>query len=102
MILMSNTLMAIGYVLGALLDIYFWVVLIAAILTWVRPDPYNVIVRTLRSLTEPVYYRIRKALPFVYTSGIDFSPLVVMIAIQLVNQIVVTSLLQYAQKLALS
>ncbi len=102
MILMSNTLMAIGYVLGALLDIYFWVVLISAILTWVRPDPYNVIVRTLRSLTEPVYYRIRKALPFVYTSGIDFSPLVVMIAIQLVNQIVVTSLLQYAQKLAMS
>lgn len=96
MIIFSNTLSAIAIVVGSLLKIYFWVVVISAILSWVRPDPYNPIVRTLRTLTEPVYFRVRKLLPFTYASGIDFSPLIVLLAIELVDRIVVNSMLQYA------
>lgn len=96
MIIFSNTLSAIAIVVGSLLKIYFWVVVISAILSWVRPDPYNPIVRTLRTLTEPVYFRVRKLLPFTYASGIDFSPLVVLLVIELVDRIVVNSMLQYA------
>lgn len=96
MIVLANTLSAIALVLGSLLNIYFWIVVIAAVLTWVRPDPYNPIVRTLRLLTEPVFYRVRKWLPFTYTSGLDFSPLVVLLAIELINRIVIASLAQYA------
>ncbi|WP_165176070.1 YggT family protein [Desulfovibrio sp. ZJ369] len=96
MIILANTLSAIALVLGSLLNIYFWIVIIAAVLTWVRPDPYNPIVRTLRLLTEPVFYRVRKWLPFTYTSGLDFSPIVVLLAIELVNRIVIASLAQYA------
>ena len=96
MIVLANTLSAIALVLGSLLNIYFWIVVIAAVLTWVRPDPYNPIVRTLRLLTEPVFYRVRKWLPFTYTSGMDFSPVVVLLAIELINRIVIASLAQYA------
>lgn len=96
MIILANTLSAIALVLGSLLNIYFWIVIIAAVLTWVRPDPYNPIVRTLRLLTEPVFYRVRKWLPFTYTSGLDFSPIVVLLVIELVNRIVIASLAQYA------
>ncbi len=102
MILFANTLNAIAMVLGSLLNIYFWVVLISALLSWVRPDPYNPIVRTLRALTEPVYYRVRKLLPFTYTSGMDFSPIVVLIVIQLMDNIVVSSMRQYANSLLMS
>ena len=90
---------AIALVLGSLLSLYFWIVIIAAVLTWVRPDPYNPIVRTLRALTEPVFYRVRKWLPFTYSSGMDFSPVVVLLAIELFNRIVITSLAQYAMTL---
>ncbi|MEG2172490.1 MAG: YggT family protein [Desulfovibrionaceae bacterium] len=99
MIIFANTLSAIAIVAGVLLKLYFWVVVISALLTWVRPDPYNPIVRTLRTLTEPVYYRIRKVLPFTYASGIDFSPLIVLLAIELVDRIIVASMLQYAATL---
>ena len=95
MIVLANTLSAIALVLGSLLNIYFWIVIISAVLTWVRPDPYNPIVRTLRLLTEPVFYRVRKWLPFTYTSGLDFSPVVVLLAIELINRIVIASLAQY-------
>ena len=96
MIVVANTLSAVALVLGSLLSLYFWIVIIAALLTWVRPDPYNPIVRTLRTLTEPVFYRVRKLLPFTYSNGMDFSPVVVLLAIELFNRIVIASLAQYA------
>ena len=89
MIILANTMSAVAMILGSLLSLYFWIVIIAAVLTWVRPDPYNPIVRTLRALTEPVFYRVRKWLPFTYTSGMDFSPVVVLLCIELFNRIVV-------------
>ncbi|BAV91699.1 YggT family protein [Candidatus Desulfovibrio trichonymphae] len=96
MIVLANTLGAVAMVLGSLLNLYFWVVIIAAVLTWVRPDPYNPVVHTLRLLTEPVFYRVRKWLPFTYMSGLDLSPVVVLLAIELVNRIVIASMAQYA------
>lgn len=60
---LGNILFAVARVLDTLLTLYFWVVIISALLTWVRPDPYNPVVRTLNALTEPVLYRIRKWLP---------------------------------------
>lgn len=99
MIIFANTLSAVAMVAGSLLRVYFWVVVISAVLSWVRPDPYNPVVRTVRTLTEPVYFRVRKLLPFTYTSGIDFSPLVVLLAIELLDRIVVNSMLQYATTL---
>ena len=96
MIVLANTMSAIAMILGSLLNLYFWIVIIAAVLTWVRPDPYNPIVRTPRALTEPVFYRVRKWLPFTYTTGMDFSPVVVLLSIELFNRIVVASLAQYA------
>jgi len=100
MIVLSNTLGAVAMVLGSLLNIYFWIVIIAAVITWVSPNPYNPIVRGLRMLTEPVFYRVRKWLPFTYAAGIDFSPVAVLIAIELANRIVVKSLAEYAVHLA--
>lgn len=99
MIALSNALSALAFVLNSVLDIYFWVVIVAALITWIKPDPYNIIVRTLRRLTEPVFYQVRKWLPFTYTSGIDFSPVVVLLAIEFLNRFVVRSLAQYAQHL---
>ena len=100
MIVLPNMMKAIAVVLDTVLTIYFWIVIISAVLSWVRPDPYNPVVRTLYALTEPVYFRVRKYLPFTYIGGIDFSPIVVLLAIKLVEIAVVNSLYQYALRLA--
>ena len=99
MFVLGNVLFALARVLDTLLSLYFWVIIISALLTWVRPDPYSPIVRTLNRLTEPVLYRVRKWLPFTYISGLDLSPVVVLIVIQLIQAIVVRSLFQYAAML---
>jgi len=100
MIILPNLIKAIAVVLDTVLTLYFWIVIVSALLSWLRPDPYNPVVRALYALTEPVYYRIRKLLPFTYMAGIDLSPIVVLLAIKLVDIAVVNSLYQYALRLA--
>jgi len=41
------------------LDIYTWVIIAAAVISWVTPNPYNPVVRLLRRVTEPVLAPIR-------------------------------------------
>jgi len=83
MIIVTTLVSVIGWMLSA----YMWVVIISALITWVNPDPYNPIVRFLRNATEPVFYRIRRWLPFVVVGGFDLSPILVIVAIQLITRI---------------
>jgi YggT family protein len=77
-----------------LLDIYKWVIIAAALVTWVSPDPRNPIVMILRQITEPVLAPARRLLPPWRTGGLDFSPLIVIFAIQLVEWVLPRLLLQ--------
>lgn len=60
--------------------LYKWVVIISAILSWVRPDPYNPIVQMLHRLTDPVYAQIRRFIPTV-VGGLDLAPLILIFAL---------------------
>jgi YggT family protein len=82
MIVISAVLAAVLYVVNALITVYFFILLASCLISWVNPDPYNPVVRVLRNLTEPVLWRVRKWLPFTYKSGLDFSPVVVMVLLQ--------------------
>src|SRR6056297_1983976 len=94
--ILANFLQAIASVLNTVLTLYFWIVIISALLTWVNPDRYNPIVRILRNLTEPVFYRVRRWVPFTYMGGIDLSPIVVLLAIQFIKIFLVQTLYQSA------
>ena len=73
--------------LTMLINIYIWIIIIAALLSFVNPDPYNQIVQAIRKLTEPVFAFVRQKMPFVVVSGIDLSPIVVIFALNLLEAI---------------
>jgi YggT family protein len=83
----------IGF-LGWLLGLYSWVIIAAAQITWVSPDPRNPIVMFLRQVTEPVLAPVRRLLPPWKTGGLDFSPLIVILAIQFVERVILPGLLR--------
>ena len=62
-------------VILSIIFLYKWVIIISAILTWVRPDPYNPIVQMLYRLTEPAYAFVRRYIPTV-VGGMDLAPLI--------------------------
>jgi len=82
MSIFSSLFGALIGIVNILLWAYLWIVIISALLSWVRPDPYHPIVRFIRAMTEPVFYRIRRALPFVMVGGFDLSPIVVLLVIR--------------------
>jgi YggT family protein len=98
MFVVGNLLSAVVTVLDMVLYLYMWIVIIAALLSWVNPDPYNPIVQFLRKVTEPVFYPIRRMMGG-YGMGIDLSPLVVIFVIYLLRLGVVPSLREIAMRM---
>jgi YggT family protein len=98
MFVVSNFLIAIATILNYGLTIYMYIIIARAIISWVNPDPYNPIVRFLNSVTEPVLFRIRRRLPLFF-GGMDFSPIIVILAIIFIQTFVVQSLFQMATRL---
>src|SRR5215510_6934320 len=97
MFVLANFLFAAASVLGMVITLYIYVIIARAIISWVNPDPRNPIVRFLYNATEPVLYRVRRALPSV--GGIDFSPLVVIIGIYFLQGFLVASLRDVALRM---
>ena len=97
MLVFSNLLIAIAKVLDVVLVVFMCIAIARAILSWVSPDPYNPIVRFIHNITEPVLSQIRKRLP-VNFGGIDFSPILVLLAVIFLQQFVVQSLYDFAQR----
>jgi YggT family protein len=90
---MNALFYALVQTLHTVLNLYIWIVIIASLLSFVRPDPYNPIVQVLNRLTEPVLGFIRNKMPFVMFSGLDLSPLVVILGLQLVDNFMMRAVL---------
>ena len=67
-------------VILSIIFLYKWSIIISAILTWVRPDPYNPIVQMLYRLTEPAYALVRRYIPTVF-GGMDLAPIILIFAL---------------------
>jgi len=81
---------------GALLDVVlwilqgiWWIVIIAALVSWVNPDPRNPIVRFLWGVTEPMFRPFRRLVPPSRMGGIDISPLFVLGIIYLLRSFLI-------------
>ena len=97
MFVLGNFLIALAQVLNIALTIYLWVVIIGALISWVSPDPYNPIVQFLHRVTEPALRPIRRAVPPV--GGLDFSPLILILAIYFLQFFLVNTLVQLGRSL---
>ena len=90
MFIAGNLLEGIATVLHMVLEIYFWVIIARAVISWVNPDPYNPIVQFLQRVTDPVLYQIRKRLGM-GSMGFDFSPIIAILLIMFLQIAVVGS-----------
>jgi YggT family protein len=70
-----------------LIEIYIWIIIISAILSLLQVNPRQPAVEILKRLTEPVFGFVRQKLPFVVIGGIDLSPLVLIVGLQLLSSL---------------
>lgn len=95
---MFDPLLALARLLEIALQAYFWIIVARVVLSWVNADRFNPIVRFIYRVTEPVLRPIRERLP-TYQMGLDLSPLVVVVGLQILDWLVVGYVRQMASGL---
>ena len=73
----------LGSLFTGVIEIYIWVIIITALLSFVNPDPYNPIVQFLYRITNPAYSFVRSLIKTNF-NGLDLAPLIIIIALQVV------------------
>lgn len=96
--ILSTLFTAIANILSIIVNVYTWIIIAAALVSWVKPDPSSPIVQLLYRLTEPVYSFIRRYIKTNF-NGIDFAPLIVLLALQFLSQFLIRLLFVFAASL---
>ncbi|HIP18134.1 MAG TPA: YggT family protein [Sulfurovum sp.] len=90
---MNALIYSLVQLLHTVMTVYIWIVIISALLSFVRPDPNNPIVQILYRLTEPVYAVLRRKMPFLIQGGLDLTPLVIILGLQFLDTFMMRALL---------
>jgi len=98
----------IGYLAIAIIKIaslavnlYSMIVIAAAFMSWINPDPYNPIVKFIYGITNPIFKLTRKMLPAsISRYKIDLSPIAILITLSLIQSVILAPLYGFALKLA--
>lgn len=73
----------LGSLFTGIIEVYIWVIIITALLSFVNPDPYNPVVQFLYRITNPAYSFVRKLMKTNF-NGLDLAPLIIIVALQVV------------------
>ena len=96
--ILSTLFSAIANILSIIVNVYTWIIIAAALVSWVKPDPSSPIVQLLYRLTDPIYSFIRRYIKTEF-NGIDFAPLIVLLALQFLSQFLIRLLFVFAASL---
>ena len=102
MFILSNFLGALAQGLNVLITIYWWMIIIRAVVSWVNPDPRSPFMQILQRLTEPFLSAIRRRLPYKvgYALGFDISPLIAIFILMLLRGFLVKTLIDLSEKIS--
>ncbi|MDZ4164783.1 MAG: YggT family protein [Smithellaceae bacterium] len=86
-------LLGLANIINIAFNIYMWLIIIRALLSWVNPSPYNRLVRFIYRATEPVLAPLRRLAPL-RGLGIDISPILAIAAIMLFQNLLLSLMSQ--------
>jgi len=78
--------------------VVLWMIIIRAILSFVAPDPYNPVVQMLYRLSDPILKPFQRLIPPI--GGLDISPVVAVLALQLVRVLIAAPMVETAAAMA--
>ena len=95
MFVLGNLIGAVATVLDYVLNALAIILIVNALLSWVRPDPANPIVRFLDQISDAMCDPIRRLFPTV-VGGLDLAPMIALAAIWFLRMFAVNSLKELA------
>lgn len=85
-------------ILNGALTIYFWVIFARALFSWIRPNPFNPVVRIVYRLVDPVTRLISKIVPTRF-GMVDVAPFFLMLIIIFLQELLTRLILHLALRI---
>ncbi len=79
--------------LHLIITIYIWIIIASAIFSFLQLDPRQPLIEIVERMTQPAFSFIREKMPYVVISGIDLSPLVLLIGLEFLDNVLIGSVL---------
>ncbi len=96
-------IISLAKIVQLLAEMYVFVIAASVLISWIGADPYNPIVRFVRQMTEPVFSRFRRYVPkALFRTGMDFTPVLVLILLIFIENFVVNVLFELGQSLLMN
>ena len=92
MFIVNNFFTALASIVYYAIELYIYVIIARALISWVNADPWNPIVQFLTRATETALAPIRRLIG--WRLGMDLSPLVLILVLIFLQKFIVPSLLQ--------
>jgi len=102
MFIIGNLIIAVAKILQIAINVFYWLLIIRVILSWVSVNRNHQLVILLENVTDPVLNLVKRYIPALRTSGsigFDFTPLVVLIGLYFIDIFLVQSLLDFGNTL---
>jgi YggT family protein len=72
-------------------EVYSFLIIAQVLMSWVPHDRYHPVFRFIEEVTEPVLRPFRRLIPAV--GGIDFSPIIALMAVEIVRRVILSLLI---------
>lgn len=97
MFVLANLFAALAQLVQVVFQIYWLLIIVRVLISWVNPDPFNPIVQGLSRLTDPILEPLRRVIPSI--GPIDLSPLVALLILQALRYFLVQTLMDLSVRL---
>tara|TARA_B100001989_G_scaffold185787_1_gene135429 strand:- start:75 stop:371 length:297 start_codon:yes stop_codon:yes gene_type:complete len=98
--MLSSLFLATAQLFHSVVSLLSLAVLVRVVLSWVRPSPPPGLIRSLiqglYGVVDPALYAIRRRLPWLVVSGLDLTPVVVILGLQFADTLITGTLLGLA------
>ncbi len=81
------------YLVNIAFQVLVYLIIARCLLSFVRHNPYQPIIRFIYDVTEPVMAPFRRIIPA--AGGIDFSPFIAVLAVEIVRHLIIQLLLMF-------
>ncbi|HPF20783.1 MAG TPA: YggT family protein [Syntrophomonas sp.] len=82
--------MSLYNIVNVMFEVYSFLIIAQVLMSWIPHDRYHPVFRFIEEITEPVLTPFRRLIPSV--GGIDFSPIIALMALELVRRIILSLL----------
>jgi YggT family protein len=97
----SSLIKAFAQLIHLLIQLYIFVIIARAVISWLGNIPPNTFIYILRRLTDPVFRLVHRLIPFSIVGGIDISPIIIIVVLYFIDNFLTGVLVSHANQMIL-